>query len=274
MATFSVSRKPILGILNLMPNKEKTEQQWLRLIGTQTAHFNVQFITTQSYTSKLTDANYLKEKYHRGLPKQLDALIVTGAAFGKINYSEVLYWQELTEIMDTTAAQGIPVFYSCWAANAALFHKFGIPRVQYENKVSGVFPHRVEPHALTRKLPRISELPHSRYSESSLALVLQHPELNVLLQSAQAGAAFLTDQRKNAYLLAHPEYEIDTLYQEYLRDCSRGLKAERPLNDPFSANPGMAKKEPHWQQHGSLLLTNWLNLVLTGSLYRLLNISN
>ncbi len=168
--------------------------------------------------------------------------------------------------MDQTQRLAIPVFYSCWAANAALFHKFAIPRVQYQQKISGVFPHLVNNHPLTRHFPNISQLPHSRYSESNLQMVLQHPALDVLIQSEQAGAAFLTDQQQNAYLLAHPEYEIDTLYQEYLRDCNRGLQAELPKNDPFSANPNMQKTKPHWQQHGSLLLTNWLKLVLAGRL--------
>ncbi len=192
------------------------------------------------------------------MPLQLDALIITGAAFGQKNYQDVLYWQELTQIIDTTAAQGIPVFYSCWAANAALFHTFGIPRVQYNKKISGVFPHHVKAHPLTSQLPAISKLPHSRYSEADLQQVQQHPELQILIASEQAGAAFIVDQQQNAYLLAHPEYEIDTLYQEYLRDCSRGLAAELPQHDPFSANPSSEKKQPHWQQQGSLLVNNWL----------------
>lgn len=261
MRSIATAQKPILGILNLMPNKEVTEQQWLRLLGERASQFNVQFLTTASYTSKLTDPAYLKTKYHAGLPPQLDALIITGAAFGQKDYSQVLYWQELCQIMDTTAAQNIPVFYSCWAANAALFHKFGIPRIQYPNKISGVFPHQVKTHALTEQLPAISQLPHSRYSESDFAQVQQQAELEVLIASEQAGAAYITDQQRNAYLLAHPEYEIDTLYQEYVRDCSRGLKAELPQNDPFSAQPEIRKKEPRWQQHGSLLLANWFQYI-------------
>ncbi|MCO4320942.1 homoserine O-succinyltransferase [Aliidiomarina sp. Y6] len=261
MSSSALPRKPVLGILNLMPNKEATEQQWLRLIGPQAANFKVQFITTASYTSKRTDPAYLKQKYHAGLPQQLDALIITGAAFGQKKYTEILYWQELCDIMEQTERQAIPVFYSCWAANAALFHKFGIPRVQYQQKVSGVFPHQVNPHPLTQGLPSVCNLPHSRNAESNQVLVQQQPQLNILLHADQAGATYITDQQQNAYLLAHPEYEIDTLYQEYLRDTARGLKPQLPQYDPFSAQPNMAKKEPCWQQHGSLLLTNWFRYI-------------
>lgn len=254
-------RKFRVGLFNLMPNKEETEQHWKALCGPALTNIALEFITTQSYQSKRTPKAYLNAYYHLGVPSGLDALIITGAPFGQKPYESILYWQELAKVIEQAHLSGLPMFLSCWAANAALYSHYKIQPHLYPQKISGVFPHKVTQHPLTEGIPEQVVFPHSRYAESHLTTVKKHPQLQVLLESEEAGIAFLVDQGRNAYLFAHPEYEIDTLYREYTRDLSRGLNPELPTHCQFSVHPTQEKIKPHWQAYGSLLLNNWFKYI-------------
>lgn len=250
--------KSRVGLLNLMPNKEETEQHWIELLGDSYPLIELCLITTASYQSKRTPADYFASKqYSYGLPERLDALIVTGAPFGTKEYSDILYWPEFQMITTQAHQQALPVFYSCWSANAALAVLYQAERREFKQKLSGVYTHKVQEHFITQGLEPSIRFPHSRYSQSCPLTLQKAQNLTVLIDSEHAGATFLIDQY-NAYLLAHPEYESDTLYREYQRDVARGLNPQLPEFDSYFQDPKQKKAKPSWREHGSALLQNWL----------------
>jgi len=254
-----------VGILNLMPNKIQTETQLCRLLSNTPLQINVDLIRIDSRTSKHTPAEHIDSFYVSFddiAHKRYDGLIVTGAPVALVAYEEISYWQEITQIMDWARRHVQSTLYLCWAAHAAMYHYYGINRTIRDSKLFGVFEHQVlQPlDELVRGFDGRFYAPHSRYGEILQPDYDNVSGLNVLAASSEAGAYIVASQdKRQVFLTGHPEYELNTLKDEYLRDQSAGLDTQIPCHyfstpeDPNSA-PVMS-----WRSHGTLLYTNWLN---------------
>ncbi|AWL12528.1 Homoserine O-succinyltransferase [Saliniradius amylolyticus] len=253
-----------VGILNLMPNKIETEVQLLRLLSNTPLQINVDLIRIDSKAPKNTPEAHMRNFYHQFdevAGKKYDGLIVTGAPLAKLAYEDVKYWDRMTEIMDWARRHVTSTLFLCWAAHAALYHFYGINRRLRQQKLFGVFNHQVEREhdPLMRGFDPVFFAPHSRYGEIPLADYRSVEELEVLASSAEAGAyAAASKDKRVVFVTGHPEYDPDTLAQEYFRDQKAGLNTAVPANY-FPANDPSQCPLVTWRSHGSLLFTNWLN---------------
>ncbi|QTF93921.1 homoserine O-succinyltransferase [Halomonas sp. BM-2019] len=249
-----------IGFLNLMPDKITTERQWLRLFAQVDATIEFHFLFLNRWIPKTTPIEHIRRYYSpvSDLLK-LDALVISGAPLGTKEYEEVGYWDELCEVFDYADDIAQTTLYLCWAANAAFFHDYNIPRKQKARKISGVYGHRiVRPHPLIEGIPNGVQFPHSRHAEARQHQLFAHNELQVLLHAPNAGAFLAVDElRRRAFLLGHPEYESDTLYNEFRRDFDKGL-LPTPPEYYFVDEEASELPEPFWQEKGVRLLQNWL----------------
>ncbi|NKE08066.1 homoserine O-acetyltransferase MetA [Mesobacillus selenatarsenatis] len=251
-------------ILNLMPEKEKTERQLLRLLGNTPLQVNITFLKTATYDPKNTSQYHLEEFYltfSEVKEKKYDGMIITGAPIELMEFEEVHYWNELKEILDWTERNVTSTLHICWGAQAALYHHFGINKYTLPRKCSGVFSHRVldQTDKLLRGFDDEFFAPHSRNTDIGEEALQSHPELKLLASSEEAGALIISsnDSRK-IMITGHLEYEATTLAEEYLRDKEKGIEIDMPENYFPQDNP---EKSPHnrWRSHAHLFFSNWLN---------------
>lgn len=251
-------------ILNLMPEKEKTETQLLRLLGNTPLQVNVNFLRTASYESTHTSKQHLEQFYTNFAQirtQKFDGMIITGAPVELLEFEQVKYWDELTEIMDWANKNVFSTLHICWGAQAALYYHYGINKFELDHKCSGIYSHRIfeQNDLLLRGFDDEFFAPHSRYTDVSIEAIKQHPELKLLAASHDAGALLITSiDRKNVMVTGHFEYDSDTLAQEYERDLAKGLKIHIPQNY-FPNNDPVQPPINRWRSHGHLLFSNWLN---------------
>lgn len=251
-------------ILNLMPEKERTELQLLRLLGNTPLQVNVNFLNTATYESKNVSKNHLEEFYttfehikHR----RFDGMIITGAPIEHMPFEEVIYWEELKQIMDWSKTNVTSVLHICWGAQAALYHHYGIDKYDLPKKLSGVYSHSLTDSTvkLARGFNDIFAAPHSRYTSVSVEEIEQEPRLQLLAVSEDAGAFIvLSKDEKHIMVTGHLEYDATTLAEEYERDVQKGLDIDVPAN--YFPNDDPAKQPMNtWRSHTHLLFSNWLN---------------
>lgn len=253
-----------VGILNLMPNKEETEVQFLRLLSNTPLQINVDLIRIDNQAPKNTPQAHMDSFYHafdEVAGKKYDGLIVTGAPLAHLAYQDVKYWEKMTVVMDWARRHVQSTLFSCWAAHAGIYHFFGKTRALRDRKLSGVFPHQVqdEHNELMRGFDPKFYAPHSRYGEISLRDYESIEGLKVLASSDKTGAYLVASQDKRlVFVTGHPEYDADSLAQEYQRDIKGNQSPAIPENYYPQDDPD---KSPivNWRSHGSLLFTNWLN---------------
>lgn len=253
-----------IAILNLMPTKITTETQLLRLLGNSPIQVDIELIKTQSYQSKNTPEDHLFAFYKTFddiQNQKFDGMIITGAPVETMEFEEVDYWEELSEIMEWTKSSVTSTLHICWGAQAALYHHYGIKKYRLEKKMFGVFPHRLKRSRkmLMRGFDDVFYAPHSRYTQVLEEDIKQVPALEMLAVSEEAGVYLVTSKGgKQIFIMGHPEYDDVTLGQEYHRDLNRGLNTEIPRNYYPDDDP---KQRPmvNWRAHANLLFSNWLN---------------
>lgn len=251
-------------ILNLMPIKHVTETQLLRLLGNTPLQVEVDFIYTKSYTPTHTSQDYLTEFYgtfNDVRRKKYDGFIITGAPVELLEFEDVAYWSELTEIMDWSQTNVYSTFHICWGAQAALYYHYGVPKYSLDEKISGVFRHRlcVEHEKLFRGFDDEFYVPHSRHTQESRADIEKVPELTILAESEKVGVYAIANlERRQFFITGHAEYDPQTLKNEYERDLKAGLNPHIPDNYFPNDDP---TKEPivRWRSVAHLLFANWLN---------------
>lgn len=269
-----------VGIVNLMPIKPVTETQLLRLLSNTPLQVTVTFIRTGTYTGKNTDISHLETFYKTvddviRADERFDALIVTGAPVEKMEFEEVLYWNELTRLMDWADKNVYSSMYICWAAMAALYHHYGIKKHRLHEKCVGVFKHRVRSprHPLMRGFSDLFDIPHSRYTEIRGDEIEKVEDLEILAESDEAGVYLVASRDgRRIYVTGHGEYDRDTLRNEYLRDTAQGITDAFPKYYFPNDNP---EEEPEmcWRSHASLLYINWINyMVYQNTPYNLSNL--
>ena len=251
-------------ILNLMPNKIETETQLLRLLGNTPLQVDVDLLRIHDKESKHTSIDHMNTFYRdfeAVRHKNYDGLIITGAPLGQIDFEDVVYWDHIREIIDWSQEHVTSVLFLCWAAHAGLYHLYGLNRKILQQKRSGVFVHRrtSQHFPLLRGFDDEFFAPHSRFAEMDVEEIRQHPQLQLLAESDEAGAYLvLSRNNRNLFVMGHPEYQKSTLNEEYQRDLSQGLDPNVPQNYYRNDDP-KADAIARWHSHGSLLVSNWLN---------------
>jgi len=263
-----------IAILNLMPDKIKTETQLLRVLGTTPLQLEVTLLHAGTHTSKNTSSEHLSAFYgtHADVAdRYFDALIVTGAPIAHMPYEDVAYWGELQTIMDWAKTHVYSSFFICWGAKAALYHYHKIPKHPLSAKHFGVFQHKVfNPYqSLIAGFEDHFGVPVSCHTEVRHEDVEKHKGLEILVESDQTGACLIHEpENRRVYMLHHLEYEAETLKNEYDRDVAAGLNPNLPQNY-FPGNDPHATPRITWRAHRNLLFTNWINMVYQGTPYDL-----
>lgn len=251
-------------LLNLMPKKIETETQILRLLSNTSLQVDIELLQMASHVSKNTPQEHLLNFYKTfGEIKEnkYDGLIITGAPVELLNFPQVDYWEELCQIMEWTKTHVYSTMHICWGAQAGLYYHYGIPKRQLNQKMFGIFPHRVlaPKHQLVRGFDEIFFVPHSRHTTVSERDIRERPELEILTSSDIAGVHIVASKNhRQFFVTGHSEYDRDTLANEYRRDLKKGLNIEVPYNYFPGDNP--QNRPPFiWRSHANLLFSNWLN---------------
>ena len=235
-----------LLILNLMPTKIVTETQLLRKLSNSPLQVKVELLHTLSHVSQNTDADHLSSFYttfDQIKDRKFDGMIITGAPVENLDFTDVDYWDELCQIMDWTTTHVHSTLHICWGAQAGLFHHYGIPKYNLGKKLFGVFPHTVvrTQSPLFRGFDDVFYIPHSRYTENRLEDIQKVPELELLAISQQAGVfAVKSADNRRFFITGHPEYDPETLANEYFRDVNKGID----INIPDNYFPNNDPKQP------------------------------
>ena len=257
-----------LGILNLMPNKEVTELQLLRLISQTPLQINIDLIRMKEHDHRNSDIEHLETFYKtfdEVKNETYDALIVTGAPVETLPFEEVDYWEELKIVLNWSKDNVTSSFFICWGAQAALNYFYRIPKIQYSHKLFGVYPqvNLQTNHWLLRGFDDVFYTPQSRYT--GIDISGKEQEILVMASSEEIGETILMSRDESqVFVLGHAEYDTDTLNGEYQRDLEKGLDIEEPKN--YFTNGQIIN---NWRSHGYLLFFNWLNHVYQETPYDL-----
>ena len=251
-------------ILNNMPVKQDTELQLLRALSNTPLQVDVTFINVKSHVSLNTPASHLNKFYctlDDTRDRKYDGMIVTGAPVEDIPFEEVDYWEEICEILDWAETHVTSTLHICWAAQAGLYHYYGINKKLLPQKLFGIYEHKVE----NRKIPLVRGFddiflaPQSRHTETPSEQIRACKALTVLAESQVAGVYLaMAQEGRKIFVTGHPEYDRYSLNNEYYRDLNKGL----PIQVPYNYYPGDDPKERpllQWRSHSNNLYSNWLN---------------
>ena len=264
---YSQDIRPLkLLILNLMPIKQVTETQLLRLLGNTPLQVEVDFIYTESYVPTHTTADYLTEFYGTFAEvrhKKYDGFIITGAPVEQMPFEDVAYWEEVAEIMEWSKSHAYSTFHICWGAQAGLYYHYGIKKYDVAPKIFGVYKHHlcVENERLFRGFDDEFYVPHSRHTEVRKKDIERIPELTIMAESdEEAGVYAIANLKKRQFFITgHAEYDPLSLKAEYDRDMAAGMPN---VNVPLNYYPDDDPTKPpivRWRSVANLLFANWLN---------------
>jgi homoserine O-succinyltransferase len=251
-------------ILNLMPIKITTETDLIRLLSNTPLQLEISFMKLKSHTSKNTPVEHMKafyEDFEKMKKEKYDGMIITGAPVEQMDYQDVTYWGEITEIFDWARTHVTSTLYICWAAQAGLYHYYGVPKYPLDKKKFGVFNHTPKDslNPIFRGFDDVFYVPHSRHTEVRREDILKVPEIEILSESDEAGVYLVMGRNgREFFVTGHSEYSPFTLDEEYKRDLEKGLDIEMPCNYYRDNNPDNAPLV-RWRGHANLLFSNWLN---------------
>ena len=266
-----------IGLLNLMPNKIKTETQFARLIGASPLQVELTLIKTGSHTPKNTSQEHMLafyESWHDVRDQYFDGLIITGAPVELLPFEDVNYWQELSEIYDWSQTHVHSTFNICWAAQAALNHFYKVPKYALTDKAFGVYSHKnLNPSSpYLRGFSDDFAMPVSRWTEVRKSDLPAAKKLEILLESDDIGLCLINDAKHRQLLMFnHIEYDGESLGDEYRRD----MAAAKPINKPahyFPSDDPTRAPQNRWRAHAHLLFGNWINEVYQSTPYDLTKI--
>ena len=258
--------RPIeIAILNLMPTKETTETQLMRLLSNSPLQVNITLVRTSSYVATHTSGTHL-DRFYKSFEevkkRKFDGMIITGAPVENMAFEKVAYWKELSEILKWTKTNVTSTLFICWGAQAALHYFYKIKKHPLKNKCFGIFAHtRVRdgvPEPLMRGISDEFHMPHSRHTIVYTKDILHIDELKILAYSKKAGASIIKSiDNRQIYVMGHMEYDRYTLRDEYERDKAKGLDIKPPAN--YFADGDMKEVKMNWTSTANLFYMNWLN---------------
>jgi homoserine O-succinyltransferase/O-acetyltransferase len=267
------------GLLNLMPNKIKTETQFARLIGATPLQIELQLIRITGHTPKNTSQEHMLsfyEPWEDVKHQSFDGFIITGAPIELMPFEEVTYWEELTRIFNWTQTNVHSTMNICWAAQAAMHHFHGVPKHTLDEKAFGIYRHR-NLNAASPYLRGFSDdfsMPVSRWTEVRKSDVPKNKNLELLMESDEMGLCLINDpDHRSLYMFNHIEYDTRSLAEEYERDVA----AKKEIKVPAHYYPGDNPAKPpenRWRSHAHLLFGNWINEVYQSTPFDLQKIGN
>ncbi|PSJ46761.1 homoserine O-succinyltransferase [Zobellella endophytica] len=251
-------------LLNLMPKKIETENQLLRMLSNSPLQIGVDLLRIDDRPSKNTPQSHLEHFYYdfdQVKDEFYDGLIITGAPLGLTDFCDVVYWDKIEQIVAWAKSHVTSTLFLCWAAQAGLKILYGLDKQTRLEKLSGVYEHQnlAQFEPLVRGFDDVFLAPHSRYADFPLELIREKTDLKILAASERAGVYLaVSPDRRQVFVTGHPEYDADTLHQEYMRDLTAGIEPKMPENYYPGNNPDNGPRAT-WRSHGHLLFSNWLN---------------
>lgn len=253
-------------ILNLMPIKITTETDLVRILSNSPLQIDITLMKLRSHTSKNTPVEHMMMFYKDFdvlRDEKFDGMIITGAPLEQMDFEEVTYWPELTEVFSWARTHVTSTLYICWAAQAGLYYHYGIQKYPLEKKMFGIFPQYVkryeERFPIFRGFDDIFMMPHSRHTEIRREDILAHPDVMLIAESEQSGVSMcMARGGREFFITGHMEYNPDTLDNEYKRDFGKRDDVEMPKNYYIDDDPAKGPKVT-WRAHANLLFTNWIN---------------
>lgn len=251
-------------ILNLMPLKIETETQILRKLSNTPLQIEIDLLQTVTHRSSHVPAEHLKS-FYVGLEdireKHYDGMIITGAPVEKMVFEDVDYWPELCDIFEWAKTNVFSTLYLCWGAQAGIYYHYGVQKHLREEKLTGVFEHHIlKPSSpLVRGFDDVVYAPHSRYTEVYAEDIAAKQDLELISVSDEAGVFIAkSTNSRHFFVFGHPEYDTDTLANEYFRDVKKGLNPQLPKHYFPNDDPN-ERPVSNWRAAAQLLYTNWLN---------------
>ncbi|MBQ8190572.1 MAG: homoserine O-succinyltransferase [Bacteroidaceae bacterium] len=251
-------------VLNLMPLKITTETDLIRLLSNTPLQMEISFMKVKSHTSKNTPVEHMKAFYRDFelmRDEKFDGMIITGAPVEHMDFEEVAYWDEISDIFSWARTHVTSTLYICWAAQAGLYYHYGVPKYKLDKKMFGIFEHRTNNPLLPifRGFDDIFYVPHSRHTEVRREDILKVKDLDLISESDESGIYMVMARGgREIFVTGHSEYSPLTLDTEYRRDLDKGLPIDMPVNYYRDNDPA---KGPlvRWRAHANLFFQNWLN---------------
>ena len=251
-------------IINLMPTKIETETQLLRLLSNTPLQMEVTFLKMASYMSKNVSEEHMSNFYKTFNDIKndyFDGLIITGAPVENLPFEEVIYWKELSEVMEWSKTHVFSTMCICWGAQAALYYHYGIKKYPLKEKLFGIYPLKIDicHTMLLRGFDEVFNMPQSRHTEVLAEDIEKMPDLEIIANSKEAGVSIVrTKDKRNIFIMGHLEYDRMTLAKEYERDVKLGKNIKVPFN--YYPNDDVTKEPLFvWRAHANLLFSNWVN---------------
>ena len=252
-------------ILNLMPLKITTETDLLRLLSNTPLQLDITFMKLVSHTPKNTPIEHMRMFYipfERLRDKRFDGMIITGAPVEQMEYEDVSYWDEISEIFTWAKTHVTSTLYICWAAQAGLYHHYGVPKHNLDRKMFGIFKHHITTETflpIFRGFDDMFRMPHSRHTEVRREDIVKHKELSIIAESYESGVGIvMASEGREFFITGHMEYNPDTLDKEYKRDMGKRDDVDMPQNYYRNDNPDDGP-QVRWRAHANLLFQNWIN---------------
>ena len=251
-------------ILNLMPLKITTETDLIRLLSNTPLQLEISFMKLKSHTPKNTPIEHMMMFYRdfaEMRQEKFDGMIITGAPVEQLDFEEVSYWDEITDIFAWARTHVTSTLYICWAAQAGLYYHYGIPKYPLPMKMFGIFSQK----PLDAKLPIFRGfddefmMPHSRHTEIRREDILANPNLQLIAESDECGVSVVMARKgREFFITGHLEYAPNTLDNEYKRDKNIRKDVALPQNYYRNNNPANPPLVT-WRSHANLFYTNWIN---------------
>lgn len=251
-------------ILNLMPLKITTETDLVRLLSNTPLQIELVFMKLKSHTPKNTPISHMMlfyKDFEVLRNEKFDGMIITGAPVEQLSFEDVSYWAEVTMIFDWARTHVTSTMFICWAAQAGLYHYYGVPKYPLSKKMFGIFAQRPTDIRLPifRGFDDLFFMPHSRHTEIRREDILKNPSLTLIAESTESGVSMIMARNgREFFITGHLEYAPNTLDNEYKRDFGKRDDVEMPVHyyqDDDSAKPPLVT----WRAHANLLFSNWIN---------------
>ena len=253
-----------IAILNLMPLKITTETDLIRLLSNTPLQLEVSFMKLKSHTPKNTPIEHMMMFYRdfeQMRNEKYDGMIITGAPVEQLDFEDVSYWSEVTDIFAWARTHVTSTLYICWAAQAGLYYHYGIPKYPLPKKMFGIFPqYTLNPQLpIFRGFDDVFQMPHSRHTELHREDILANPNLKLIAESPECGVSMVMARGgREFFITGHLEYAPDTLDKEYRRDKDTRDDVDMPINYYRNDDPSQGPKVT-WRAHANLLYSNWIN---------------
>ena len=253
-----------IAVLNLMPLKITTETDLVRILSNSPLQLEIHLMKVKAHTPKNTPVEHMRA-FYRDFEvmrnEKFDGMIITGAPVEHLEFEQVNYWDEISEIFQWSRTHVQSTMYICWAAQAGLYYHYGVQKHPLSSKMFGIFPQK----PLDMRLPIFRgfddkfNMPHSRHTEIRRSDIDAVPGLQVIAESPLSGVSMvMARDGREIFVTGHSEYSPLTLDSEYRRDLAKGLPIHMPYNYYIDDDMDKGVKVT-WRAHGNLLFQNWLN---------------